>query len=83
MKLKWSNMVFKKWEELRQCSSFLWVGRKKGKRHFAACAFARPRGGLAKPERKDERKRADEGRPLGRIGVEFLQDFRSGLGIYG
>lgn len=32
-------MVFKKWEEIRKCSSFLWVGRRKVKRIFRRFCF--------------------------------------------
>lgn len=43
----WSNMMLKKWKEIRKCSGFLWVGEEKGKRLFHClffCAAARVSG---------------------------------------
>lgn len=53
-----------------EISKFLWVGRRKGKRFFTACAFARLRGGRAKPERKDLPFGPAKCVRLGRIEVE-------------
>lgn len=60
---------------------FLWIGREKSKGFFSPCAFARPRGGRAKLERKDLRFGLAKRVRRGRIGVEGLHDFRRGLGI--
>lgn len=67
--------VTKSWKYVDFCGE----GEKRASGFFAAFAFARCRGGCAKLERKDDRKRTGEGRPLGRIGVKGLCDFRRGL----
>ena len=50
------------------------VGReRKGQAAFSPLVLLRGSEGVEKPERKDDRKRAGEGRPLGRNGVEDFQ----------
>ena len=44
----WSNMVLKKLKEIKKYSSFLWVGRKKGKRHFRRLCFCAAARGSCK-----------------------------------
>ncbi len=70
MKLKWSNMVFKKWEEIRKGSSFLWVGRKKVKRLFRRFCFYAFRGCRSKLERIDFTGGPAKRVRTGRIGVK-------------
>jgi hypothetical protein len=48
-------------------SRFLWAGGEKFKRFFRRLGFCAAPRGLKNRRRKDDRKRAGEGRPLGRI----------------
>jgi hypothetical protein len=62
---------------------FLWVGREKGKRHFRRLGFcAAARVSYKTGTERLLGRTAERVRP-GRIGVEFLYDFHSGLGMLG
>jgi len=66
-------------DEIKIYSTICWQGEKRSSGLFAACAFARLRGGRAKLERKDFPSGPAERVRLGRIGVEGLCDFRRGM----
>ncbi len=61
----WSYLVLKNHGNI---IFFLWAGGEKGQAAFPPLVLLRGTEGVEKRSRKDDRKRAGEGRPLGRNG---------------
>ncbi len=78
----WSDMVFKKEKRYENIKVFCGQGEKGQAVFLPLVLLCGHEGVVQNWRRKDDRKRAGEGRLLGRIGVKGFSYFRRGLGKY-
>ncbi len=75
-RFNWFNLVFKKMKEIWKYPSFLWAGRKKGKRFFYRLCFCAAVRMSRKTGTEDFTSGPAKRVRLWRIVVEGLYDFR-------
>lgn len=76
-----SKMVLKKLRNYGNIEVFYGQGEERSSGFFAACTFARLRGGPVKLERKDFPSGPAQRVRMGRAGTEGLPDFHRDLGL--